>query len=467
MKNFAFVVGSVHLDILAVATEDDSTLDKIGQVSMEIGGTAFNVAANLVKLGQKCRFMTAMNTSPYSRIIREYLQELGIQLIVDINKELPTAAFSAHINKEGGLISAVSATPVSVHGFNEAKVIEAMRGAWCVILDCNLSETSLNMITRVANGMMIPVFVAAVSEEKSLRIAGINGIIDAAFMNEREAKYLRAKRFGDATTYRQLASLVKTNLVVTKGKSGAVVASPEKMIDIPPPKAGSSIQGNTLGAGDAMMAAIVHEHIFMGKRLIEAAISSRKTIQIMLDKKNCHLGDDRAVEKILEGIHTTANTDTLTRLPNRKAVEKFLSDQVSLGNTQSAILLLDVDFFKSINDEYGHDMGDEILIKISRSIEGSIRDGDLAGRWGGEEFICVLPNADEELAWIVAERVRRHIESSITTPRQVTISAGAAIMEPGEKMRDLVKRADVALYDAKKQGRNRVCLNRNQQSLAA
>jgi two-component system cell cycle response regulator len=128
-----------------------------------------------------------------------------------------------------------------------------------------------------------------------------------------------------------------------------------------------------------------------------------------------------------------------------------------------ALMMLDIDFFKSINDNYGHDAGDDVLREFAVRIRKSIRGIDLACRYGGEEFVIVMPETDMHVAGMVAERMRRSIAGDPfavnkgTNSIDVTISVGLSTMEiKGEAVADVLKRADTALYRAKHDGRNRV-----------
>lgn len=123
------------------------------------------------------------------------------------------------------------------------------------------------------------------------------------------------------------------------------------------------------------------------------------------------------------------------------------------------VLVIDVDHFKAVNDKYGHEAGDAVLRMVSRTMQGGVRGLDLAGRWGGEEFLVIVAHATTESVTAVAERIRVLVAaSSLSVPESisVTVSVGAALASAGESAAQLVRRADEALYLAKREGRNRV-----------
>ena len=115
-------------------------------------------------------------------------------------------------------------------------------------------------------------------------------------------------------------------------------------------------------------------------------------------------------------------------------------------------MLFDVDFFKKVNDQHGHPVGDEVLRLVGTALSVSARTGDIVARWGGEEFIAVL-RTDGEGARLFSERARVAVENLGTAAGQVTVSVGYAVLSPGT---DALQRADANLYEAKRLGRNRV-----------
>jgi two-component system cell cycle response regulator len=161
-----------------------------------------------------------------------------------------------------------------------------------------------------------------------------------------------------------------------------------------------------------------------------------------------------------------AITDALTGLHNRRYMESHLATLVEQAQGRGkplALLIVDIDFFKSINDTHGHDAGDDVLREFAIRLKKSIRGIDLACRYGGEEFVIVMPETDMAVAAVVAERIRRRIATepfavaSGAAAVPVTISIGlAALAVADDSPAGILKRADQALYRAKRDGRNRV-----------
>ncbi len=177
----------------------------------------------------------------------------------------------------------------------------------------------------------------------------------------------------------------------------------------------------------------------------------------------------RYTERLRDNVQMSieaAITDALTGLHNRRYMESHVSKLVGQAVARGkplAVLVLDIDYFKSINDTYGHDCGDDVLREFAVRVRKSIRGIDLACRMGGEEFVVVMPDTDMAVAATVAERLRRKIAAEPFPVEQgqkkidVTISIGIAAMEAvNDSVAQLLKRADQALYRAKRDGRNRV-----------
>lgn len=160
----------------------------------------------------------------------------------------------------------------------------------------------------------------------------------------------------------------------------------------------------------------------------------------------------------------TSTLDKLTSVYNRKYLDEallFLLDSSQIDKSEFAVIMFDIDDFKGVNDKYGHQIGDEVLIKLTREVENTIGKNDIIGRYGGEEFIVLVSDADKNKACIMAEKIRSNVEKAkiLGDKRKITISIGVA-MSNHERMNseEIVNRADQALYRAKHEGKNRYVL---------
>ena len=163
-----------------------------------------------------------------------------------------------------------------------------------------------------------------------------------------------------------------------------------------------------------------------------------------------------------------ASLDELTGLPNRRALEKTLMQQIGSarnGRFRSALVILDIDHFKDVNDHYGHIRGDDCLKRIGRALEGAAaRPRDCVARFGGEEFVLVLPETDAESAKKIAERCRKlvrkeqiaHEQSNVAQLVTVSLGVGTIIPEAGDTPLAFIEAVDRLLYQAKQQGRDRL-----------
>lgn len=162
--------------------------------------------------------------------------------------------------------------------------------------------------------------------------------------------------------------------------------------------------------------------------------------------------------QLLNSLTYQAVHDQLTGLFNRHKIESFMDQEVArctrYGSTFS-LIIFDLDHFKSINDRFGHNEGDAVLAGVSFLVKNGLRRSEIAGRWGGEEFLIILPETSLDLAVPVADRLRGSIENHrFSIPEPVTVSVGVAAFRSGDTPHELIQRADAALYSAKESGRN-------------
>jgi two-component system cell cycle response regulator len=188
----------------------------------------------------------------------------------------------------------------------------------------------------------------------------------------------------------------------------------------------------------------------------------------LLARVRTQIRKKRYTERLRDNVQLSiemAVTDPLTGLHNRRYMESHLGsllEQAVSRKKPLTVLVLDIDYFKAINDTHGHDVGDDVLREFSFRIKKSIRGIDLACRYGGEEFVVIMPETDLSVATMVAERLRRRIATEPfpiqngSRSIEVTISVGISALGKDDTAANILKRADAALYRAKRDGRNRV-----------
>jgi diguanylate cyclase (GGDEF)-like protein/PAS domain S-box-containing protein len=172
----------------------------------------------------------------------------------------------------------------------------------------------------------------------------------------------------------------------------------------------------------------------------------------------------RRQDQLIEELARLAMIDDLTRLPNRRhfdlEIDRRLAEMNRFG-WPFGVLMIDLDDFKQVNDRFGHQVGDQVLQMVARTLSANCRTFDTVARWGGEEFSAIIANVHDEELRKVAEKFRAMIEASClpgSEALRVTVSIGCAVAKPSETAFALLKRTDEMLYAAKHGGRNRVCL---------
>ena len=173
------------------------------------------------------------------------------------------------------------------------------------------------------------------------------------------------------------------------------------------------------------------------------------------------------LQDLQEELKLLASTDPMTKLYNRRyfmEISKSILDLAKRNKRCSAIIMLDIDKFKNINDTYGHNIGDDAIILLSQTLQKFTRKSDVVSRWGGEEFVMLLSNTDFEGALVIAEKLRATVENQVLVLEEnqelkFTISIGVSAVDTQNDLNieAAINRADEALYEAKESGRNKVC----------
>ena len=210
--------------------------------------------------------------------------------------------------------------------------------------------------------------------------------------------------------------------------------------------------------GEALRAVI--EHLFQGAKEME---DNNKTLEARLASSRQEI---EQLQQNLETVRTESFTDPLTTLANRKFFDQALAKGIADAkerNEPLALLMADIDHFKTFNDKYGHLTGDQVLRLVALSVKQNVKGRDIAARYGGEEFVIALPKTALQSAITVADHIRRAVMTKELMKRssgerlgRVTISIGAAVLHPSDTPQLLIERADKCLYAAKNHGRNRV-----------
>lgn len=193
--------------------------------------------------------------------------------------------------------------------------------------------------------------------------------------------------------------------------------------------------------------------IYEGSEIIGA-------VEVFTDDAERH-----ALIKNVKRLNVLAMQDKLTGLPNRRYTEEFLSsktDEFNKLGIQFAVAFIDIDHFKIFNTRYGHSTGDKVLKMVADTFSSNIRNTDLIGRWGGEEFIAVFSGIDEGQLYSITEKIRMLVETSILRRENkdlhVTVSIGATLMRNEDTIEKVIERADELLYKSKGNGRNCVTI---------
>ena len=176
------------------------------------------------------------------------------------------------------------------------------------------------------------------------------------------------------------------------------------------------------------------------------------------------------LSKAYEKLDQVARFDPLTNLYNRRAMSEFIDQEVARvkrNESSLAVILCDIDLFKKFNDDYGHDCGDYVLVKVAKLLHDNLRTQDTCCRWGGEEFLMMLPDTEASGVELVAQRIRQNLNNQTFSfdvdgkklDINITMTFGCAVHKIDTDMTKTIKKADEALYEGKKAGRNRVVIS--------
>lgn len=454
-------IGSAHLDVIARSYGDPSTIDQPGEVRIDVGGTASNIAINWAKMGADSSLLTGMGPGALANFVVSHLTRQNVETIVDFNPELNVGIFSAHLDAEGDMMGAISSMPIEHHHFDEELLKNMLEDCTLAMVDCNLSDNELSSVAFEAISCATPLYVAAVSEEKSLRMVNIRGLPALVALNEREARYfiehIQHRSIQDPVDLAMaVAAFMKCDCLMTMEDQGVIYAPPDGIPGWERPDE-DPMFGNRLGAGDGFLAAFIFA-CAKGAPPRLALPRAMRVATLIASKEQTNLGPSHSLDEALEEMNHISYLDPLTGLANRAGATAGLDQRLFKAEGALSVLLLDIDHFSLIYEEYGSDQADEVIREISSMIQDALREDDIAARWAGEEFVCFLPQTTLDHAMIIAERIRDTIEAAdLLEEDDLTISIGVVErLSASEPLESIISRADQALQVAKSSGQNQV-----------
>jgi diguanylate cyclase (GGDEF)-like protein len=439
MSRVVLVAGSAHL-VVKTVVETTSRAGQ-GQVNISVGGTAYETATCLSQLGVTPRLLTAWSASELSRLLGAHISAVGIELLPD---EVAGMDIGAEVRLSGlpGQSGAhVASMPISTHRFDTPRLQQAIEDVDALYLDATLSSETILDLGEQAELLSLPIVAFGVAPELSGKLLPLAGKLTAVVLTPAELEQLLTET--DCADPSEIAHRLDTMVFVTRGSQGGVIYHADgDRTRVKPPESGSHEH-----AQDYSFAVAAIEMLLQGHDLQDAANTAHRASLELASSSAASNGLNRMVE----GLVDQAEKDKLTGLFTRSG---FSSSLARSGAMHGAVLLIDLDNFKQVNDIHGHDVGDTVLQTTANVIMGCIRSGDCASRWGGDEFVVFLSRTDMDRAQIVAERMRSNAGSHELYG--VTLSIGVALVAEGEPLSSVVRRADLAMYRAKKSGKNNV-----------
>ena len=448
---YVFVAGNACIEILSSGTHKNGTKSQLGHTHFGFGGTALNLAVNCIHKGLDVVYMGAFKESPLTGMVKAELAEQGVRLHTKHIKTEEVASSNTVLDT----LSVLTLPP-----YKEAlstKFIErGLNNASAVLMDCALPLSTLESIVHLAQQNNIPLFIVEPHDmlaEKLLHLK--KGVFEEVFLSEESASYLQGK--ADCYSHGQLAKHLDTRLIVTEGLKNISVCDGdnEKILKHTMRKC----KGNTHGLTE-FVAAVCVEQSFQDTHYEFALKVALNDAHQIVDSLHPNIGRNYSLEKNIEKLISKAQLDHLTQICNRDGIFAYY-ERIQPDEKDVTVIMIDIDHFKSVNDTYGHKVGDEALVQVAEILSECVRNVDLIGRWGGEEFVGII-KAPPKVAQNVAERMRASVESATfdNIPNGATISVGVASLHKYEELDIVLERADIALYEAKQTGRNKIVISK-------
>lgn len=460
MKKITCVLGSACLEVVSTATGQYSNNRFTGFTNVSFGGEGYYVATLLNALDTSACLMNAINHNPVSQLMADDLARNKVRSHFLIDDGLPDSVANYHYT-DGQLASVVLTNPNTMAVFSEDFVSRALKKAYSFFLDLNPSIMSFeNIITAIDNKPNLRLYVSACD---GLDVDKMNMLTERAeliFLSEDTLK--TSKTYYDCESLRELTHQLKTNLIVILDDGNVLVSdfNKDKITNLKE-ELKIGFRHKVLRDKNFFKACVVDTLNNNPEiNILDAAegvifnydeLSWR--IDVQIEKQN-------PLESSMRTVIRKAHRDNLTGVLNRHGLDQFLTTP-GIDLSAYTMLMIDIDKFKKVNDTYGHQVGDEVLIGIANILSDHMRQGDIAARLGGEEFVCLIKNLTPELTETVANRIRSEIEKThlSTENLTITVSIGCTQWQKNEMFIDVMERADQMLYKAKTSGRNKVIVS--------
>tara|TARA_Y100001960_G_scaffold333776_1_gene440905 strand:- start:1844 stop:3226 length:1383 start_codon:yes stop_codon:yes gene_type:complete len=457
MKKITCVLGSACLEVVSTATGQYNSNRFTGFTNVSFGGEGYYVSTLLNALDTSACLISAINHNPVSQLMADDLARNKVRSHFLIDDGLPDSVANYHYT-DGQFASVVLTNPNTMAVFSEDFINRALKKSYSFFLDLNPSIMSFeNIVNSIANKPELKLIVSACDTIDTDKLNMVTDRADLIFLSEDNLN--AGKKHYDCESLRELTNCLKTDLIVILDDGNVLVSSVEdnKITNL---KESLKIgfRHKVLRDKNFFKACIIdalnNDSSISVLQAAEAVIFNYDElswrIDVQIEKQN-------PLESTMRTVIRKAHRDNLTGVLNRHGLDQFLTTP-GIDLTTYTMLMIDIDKFKSVNDTYGHQVGDEVLMGIAGILNDHMRQGDIAARFGGEEFICLIKNLTPELTEAVANRIREEIEKThlSTEHLDVTVSIGCTQWQKNELFIDVMERADQQLYKAKTSGRNKV-----------
>lgn len=457
MKKITCVLGSACLEVVSTATGQYNSNRFTGFTNVSFGGEGYYVSTLLNALDTSACLISAINHNPVSQLMADDLARNKVRSHFLIDDGLPDSVANYHYT-DGQFASVVLTNPNTMAVFSEDFISRALKKAYSFFLDLNPSIMSFeNIVNAVDKKTDLKLYVSACDTIDADKLSMVTDKASLIFLSEDNLN--TAKKYYDCESLRELTKRLKSDIVVILD-DGNILISDVK-------------EGHIVNLKESLKVGFRHK-ILRDKNFFKAcivdALNNNPNMSVLEAAENVIFNYDELawridvqiekqnpLESTMRTVIRKAHRDNLTGVLNRHGLDQFLTTP-GIDLTTYTMLMIDLDKFKVVNDTYGHQVGDEVLMGIAGILNDHMRQGDIAARFGGEEFICLIKNLSPELTEAVANRIREEISKTrlSTEHLEVTVSIGCTQWQKNELFIDVMDRADQQLYKAKTTGRNRV-----------